>query len=125
MKKIVYQTGIALGLFSFSVGSALAAGDAVHGQELYQKMCIACHSIEYNGIGPAHKGVFNQKAGSRADYAYSPAVKVSKVIWNEKNLDKWLSNPEKFIPGQKMGFLVANAKDRADLIAYLKSDAVK
>jgi len=125
MKKIVHKAGFSLGLFSFMLGNAFAAGDAVHGQELYQKMCIACHSIDYNGIGPAHKGVFNQKAGSKADYAYSPAVKSSKVVWNEKSLDKWLANPEKFIPGQKMGFLVSNAKDRADLIAYLKSDAVK
>lgn len=125
MKKILYTVSAGLGLFSLLSGNVHAAGDAVHGQELYQKMCIACHSIEYNGVGPAHKGVFNQKAGSRADYNYSPAVKASKVVWNDKNLDKWLANPEKFIPGQKMGFMVASAKDRADLIAYLKSDAVK
>jgi cytochrome c len=125
MKKIVYKAGLSLGLFLFALGNTFAAGDAVRGQELYQKMCIACHSIDYNGIGPAHKGVFNQKAGRKADYTYSPAVKSSNVVWNEKNLDKWLANPEKFIPGQKMGFLVPKAKDRADLIAYLKSDAVK
>lgn len=101
--------------------SAGAAGNAVRGQALYQQMCIACHSIEYNGVGPAHKGVFGRKAGSALGYAYSQALKSSSIVWNEKTLDKWLAGPEKFVPGQKMGFIVASARDRADLIAYLKA----
>ena len=103
----------------------LAAGDAAHGQMLYQSMCMACHSIEYNGVGPAHMGVFGRKAGSAPGYTYSAAVAASKVVWNEKTLDKWLTNPEQFIPGQKMGFLVPAQKDRDDLIAYLKVATVK
>jgi cytochrome c len=67
--------------------------------------------------------VVGRKAGSVIDFDYSPALKKSKVIWNEKTLDKWLTNPEKFIPGQKMGFSVSDAKEREDLIAYLKSQA--
>lgn len=102
-------------------GSAVADGDAMHGQALYQQMCTTCHSIDYNGVGPAHKGVFKRKAGSAADYVYSPALRSSAIVWNEKMLDKWLANPERLIPGQKMGFKVASAKDRADLIAYLKT----
>ena len=35
-------------------------------------------------------------------------------------LDTWLSNPERTIPGQKMGYSVTDATDRADLIAYLR-----
>ena len=86
-------------------------------------MCVACHSIDYNGVGPAHKGLFGRKAGTRPDYVYSPAVKASSIVWSDKTLDKWLANPEKLIPGQKMGFMVPAAKDRADLIAYLKKEA--
>lgn len=97
-----------------------AAGDAVHGGQLYQARCTACHSIDYNGVGPAHKNLFGRKAGSLPDYSYSPALQASKVVWDEKTIDKWLTNPEKFIPGQKMGFLVASPQERADLIAYLK-----
>jgi cytochrome c len=102
-----------------------AAGQAAHGQMLYQSMCMACHSIEYNGVGPAHMGLFNRKAGSQRDYTYSAAVAASKVVWNEKTLDQWLTDPEKFIPGQKMGFMVASPQDREDLIAYLKVATVK
>ncbi|MDN2671871.1 c-type cytochrome [Janthinobacterium sp. SUN026] len=110
-------------LMAFS-GSA-TAGDAMHGQVLYKTMCISCHSIDYNGVGPAHKGVFGRKAGSVADYNYSPAVKASAIVWGEKTLDQWLSGPEKLIPGQKMGYLVPSAQDRADLIAYLKQESAR
>jgi cytochrome c len=84
-------------------------------------MCAACHSVDYNGVGPAHKGVFGRKAGSAKGYAYSPALQSSAVVWNAATLDRWLTDPEKFIPGQKMGFSVKSAKDRADLIAFLQS----
>jgi cytochrome c len=103
--------------------SALAGGDAVRGKGLYEKQCAACHSIEFNGVGPAHRGVFGRKAGNQADYAYSPALKASNTIWAEKTLDQWLANPERFIPGQKMGISVPSAKDRADIIAYLKTES--
>ncbi|MET3120682.1 cytochrome c [Oxalobacteraceae bacterium GrIS 2.11] len=99
---------------------ALAGGNAERGKALYQSKCAACHSIDYNGVGPAHKALWGRKAGSQAEFRYSDALKNSAVIWNETAIDKWLSNPEKFIPGQKMGFSVASSKERADLIAYLK-----
>lgn len=101
--------------------TASAAGDAVRGQMLYQNTCAACHSIDYNGVGPAHKGLFGRKAGSLPDYTYSLALKSANVVWDAKNLNRWLADPEKFIPGQKMGISVKSAKDREDLIAYLKT----
>jgi cytochrome c len=108
------------------IGAALAAGgaqaaDAVRGQSLYQQHCTACHSIDYNGVGPAHKGLFGRIAGKLPDYSYSPALQGSSIVWNADSLDKWLRNPEKLVPGQKMGFMVPSARDRADLIAYLKA----
>ena len=100
---------------------AYAIGDATNGKQLYSSRCIACHSIDENLAGPAHRGVYGRKAGSVTGFDYSPALKKSKVIWNEKTLDKWLTNPEKLIPGQKMGYSVSDSRDRKDLIAYLKS----
>ncbi|WP_405029609.1 c-type cytochrome [Methylibium sp.] len=40
-----------------------AAADAERGRSLYQSRCTACHSIEYNGVGPAHRGMFGRRAG--------------------------------------------------------------
>ena len=108
-------------LVALASGSVLGAGDAEHGQALYQARCSACHSIEYNGAGPAHKGLVGRKAGSAPGFAYSQALRDSAVVWNEDTLSKWLANPEAFIPGQRMFVQTPEAADRADLIAYLKS----
>lgn len=102
------------------VPTVSAAGDAVRGQQLYESRCIACHSVDQSRIGPAHQGVFGRRAGQVADYDYSPALKTSTLVWLEKTLDAWLANPERTIPGQKMGYQVTDANDRADLIAYLR-----
>jgi cytochrome c len=98
------------------------AADAARGKQLYESRCIACHSIDDNRVGPAHKGVFGRRAGAVNGYDYSAAVKKSKVVWNERTLDRWLANPESLIPGQKMGYSVPEAADRADLIAYLRKN---
>lgn len=99
------------------------AGDAARGETLYESRCEGCHSLDANRIGPAHRGVFGRKAGSAPGFAYSPSVKASKVIWTEPSLDAWLTNPQGFIKGSKMGFRVAQPQDRADLIAFLKANS--
>jgi cytochrome c len=112
---------IVLAVALMSIASAVfAAGDAVRGQQLYESRCVACHSVEQSRVGPAHQGVFGRRAGRVAGYDYSPALKASKLVWSDKTLDAWLTNPERTIPGQKMGYSVTDASDRADLIAYLK-----
>ena len=100
--------------------SALAAGDADVGLALYKARCSACHSLDYNGVGPAHRGVFERGAALAPGFAYSDALKSSHLIWDEASLERWLADPEKVAPGQRMGINVPDAKDRADLIAYLK-----
>jgi cytochrome c len=104
---------------------ALSAGDAPRGKALYETLCSVCHSVDENRVGPAHRGVFGRKAGSAPGYAYSPALASSSVTWSDASLDKWLLDPEKFIPGQKMGYSVSDAAERQDLIAYLKTLARK
>ena len=99
------------------------AADAQRGKSLYETRCTTCHSLEYHGAGPAHKGLFGRKAGSAPGYAYSKALKDSTVVWNGDALDKWLSGPDTFIPGQKMWFSIPDAVDRADIIAYLAAAA--
>ena len=45
-------------------------------------------------MGPRHRGVYGRKAGSLPDFAYSPALKSSNIVWDEETLDKWLTNPQ-------------------------------
>ena len=99
-----------------------ATGNVARGQTLY-KGCADCHSINENGVGPMHKGVVGRKAGSVAGYDYSPDLKNSGIVWTEENLDKWLTGPQAMVPETKMFFDVPDARDRADIIAYLKEKA--
>ena len=73
------------------------------------------------GSAPSTAACVGRTAGTVPDFNYSKAVKSSGVVWSEETLDKWLTNPQAFIPGQRMNFKVADPADRADLIAYLKS----
>jgi len=98
---------------------AHAQGDAERGKILYESRCIACHSIDANRVGPAHRGVVGRKAGAVRDYDYSAALRVSAIRWDARTLDRWLGDPERTIPGQKMNYQVGEAGDRADLIEYL------
>ena len=102
---------------------ARSTGDAARGATVYESLCAGCHAFDENRVGPAHRGVFGRKAGSAADYDYSEALASSKVVWSEETLDRWLSGPEKFIPGQKMSISVASEADRRDVIAYLKAQS--
>ncbi len=52
----------------------------------------------------------------------------SEVVWDEETLSEFLTNPQKFIPGNKMIWMdnkrvagrVSSDQLRADVIAYLK-----
>jgi cytochrome c len=88
---------------------------------LYESRCTACHSLDHSRIGPAHRGVFGRHAAQVAGFDYSPALRRTKVIWTARSLDRWLTNPEAFIPGQKMGYSISDPRDRADIIAFLAS----
>lgn len=110
--------------FALAAAPALAQ-DAERGRDLYDSRCFACHSLDANRIGPMHRGVFGRKAGSAAGFNYSNAVKTSAVVWNEDTLNRWLTNPQDVIPGQRMNFRVNAAQDRADIVAYLKKESGK
>ena len=112
-------------LFASCTASAIAAGDPAKGKEAYAQRCAACHSIEYNGAGPAHGGLLGRKAGTVPNFAYSAALKASSITWSDETLEKWLSDPEKFIPGQKMWISVPDSAERQNIIAYLRTETRK
>ncbi len=89
------------------------------GKALYEAKCSACHSVDANRVGPMHQGVLGRKAGSVKGYDYSEALAKSPIVWSRETLQAWLAGPEKLIPGQKMGFSLGEAADRADVVAFL------
>lgn len=103
---------------------ALAAGDALRGAALFQQ-CSACHSIKEGEqmTGPSLAHVWQKKSASNVDFhRYSDAMKRAHVVWNAETLDKWLADPDAFIPGTSMTFPGLRDRDaRQDLITYLKA----
>lgn len=97
-----------------------APPDAKRGQALFAERCSACHAADRNMAGPMLGGVFGREAGTAAGYPYSAALRQSKLVWGIDNLDKWLADPQAFVPGAKMPVRVLDANTRRDLIAYLR-----
>jgi cytochrome c len=108
---------------AFVVASTLPvrAADPEKGKVVFEQ-CAACHSLGDPGDydGPMLKGVIGRKAGSLEDYRYSAAMKRSDVMWDATTLDKYVTDPQAFIPGNRMAFAgISNRAERDDLIAYL------
>jgi len=103
------------------VATARADGDAARGEARFQE-CAACHRLEagVNEVGPSLHGIFMRKAAELADFRYSPAMKRSGVVWTPETVEKYIADPQAMIPANRMPYAgMANASDRADLIAYL------
>jgi cytochrome c len=115
----------ALALAALALAAVFADGargaDAGHGEEIYSR-CLACHALGYDRTGPRHCGLFGRRAGSVPGFAYSDAMKKSRIVWTAKTLDGFIADPLKTVPGTAMGYEgVKDPKERADLIAYLDS----
>jgi len=96
-----------------------AVGDVARGQALYQARCTACHAVDSNKIGPAHRGVMGRRVGGLKGYKYSDEMAQSRLRWTPQTLNVWLQDPEDLVAGQRMGFQVDGAQERGDLIAWL------
>lgn len=100
------------------IAVAAPAGNAANGAKVYQA-CMGCHALDDNDVGPRHRGVVGRRAGTQPGYAYSAALKASGLVWTGANLDRWLTDPQKLVPGAKMYFALPKPSDRADVIAFL------
>jgi PQQ-dependent dehydrogenase (methanol/ethanol family) len=106
---------------SLFCGLARADGDAAAGKTVFANQCSSCHTIEVgkNGFGPSLAAVLGRNSGSLAGYTYSPAMAHAGLTWDEKTLDLFLTSSTKEVPGTAMSVELANATDRANVIAYL------
>ncbi|MBL4615873.1 MAG: c-type cytochrome [Magnetovibrio sp.] len=110
----------ALACFAFLPATATMAAE---GAKLFKKKCAACHTLEAgkHKIGPSLAGIIGKQAGQQ-DFKKYKALKGSDIIWDEANLDAWITNPKKFI-GKRTSMVVKikKAEDRAAIIEYMKS----
>ena len=128
------RTVVVLGLGAAMVlvgiyGPAFAEGDATKGKAAFAK-CGICHQVGPGAktlVGPELNGIVGRKAASVADYPYSAGMKklgADGWVWTEENIDKWITDPKALIPDSPMALAFAGVPDageRADIIAYLKT----
>lgn len=110
-------------LAALSSPALAEAGDAARGQRGF-RACAPCHSLEpdRNMTGPSLADLWGRKAGSLLSFErYSDALKSSGIIWDDRSLDGWLTDPDRMVPDNDMPFNgIKDARDRADLLAFLK-----
>ncbi len=72
--------------------------------------------------GPSLANLWGRKAGSLPSFErYSDALKSSGIIWGDRSLDAWISDPQGMVPENTMPFDgIKEAGVRADLLAFLK-----
>lgn len=116
---VVYMLGV-IALLPWSSAVTVQDGDANRGQQLFGKRCGGCHSLDNDKEGPRLRGVYGRKAGTVSTFKYSDALTKAGISWNDVSLDKWLTEPDKFIPDVDMDFHLEKSDERADVIAYLK-----
>lgn len=83
-------------------------------------MCATCHKTEKgapNTIGPNLFAIGNSKAGDVPGFAFSPAMKTSKLKWTRANLIAFTMEPQKTLPGTRMPFAGLKNKQSAEQIA--------
>ncbi len=100
-------------------------GNVEAGKRVAKKTCTVCHSFDKGGkvvYGPNLFGIYGKKAASVEGYKYSDALKNSGLVWNDKNLAAFASNPEQFVKGTTARFPgLKSTKDAADILAYIKT----
>jgi cytochrome c2 len=131
MKKIGLVFAAALISASFAATPSFA-GDVAKGAKFAKKKCTICHSFgakfkKKGKVGPSLEGgVVGKKAGQVAKFKYSKGMKKAAkkgLMWDEANLDAFLTKPKKFIKGTKMSSYPGIKKPavRANVIAFLKT----
>jgi cytochrome c len=106
------------------IAPRLASADPARGEKVFLQ-CKACHVAEEGAqvtVGPNLWGVINRPVGSQPDYDYSDSLKAIGGHWDYETLSRYLFDPKAMAPESRMLFDgVKSARERADLLAYLRT----
>jgi cytochrome c len=102
-----------------------AAADEQSGRQVFERRCRGCHGstaapADYP-IGPRLDGIVGSKAGVADHGVHSRAVMDSGIVWDRASLRRFLSNPQREVPGTLMAASVSDPADLENLLDYLES----
>ncbi len=107
------------------LASAGAAAAQSVGERLFEQNCASCHTADSalaSRAGPGLFQVLGRKAGSVPGYPYSEAMAghgAKGRVWTREELDAFLTDPAKVVPGTTMPIGVLDKPQRAAVIDYL------
>jgi glucose/arabinose dehydrogenase len=110
-------------------GTASAAPSA--GQTYFERNCASCHTADAamaSRAGPPLYNVVGRKAASAPGYNYTDALTKAGAAgktWTRAELDVFLRDPGKDVPGTAMPIGIPDAKERALVIDYLAAQSGK
>ena len=87
--------------------------------------CVVCHSLEKNGkfrVAPNLWGIVgDKKARAKKTYSYSKELLNKGGVWTAEELDQFLADANKYLPGTSKSIKVTDAEERKQIIEYLKT----
>ena len=107
-----------------AVAVALAAADAAKGEKLVRSKCKSCHTWSKggrNGVGPNLWGVVGRKKATVGGFSYSSAMRAAGGDWSFEEMYTFLKRPSAKVKGTKMTYRLRKYKQRADVIAFLRT----
>jgi glucose/arabinose dehydrogenase len=111
--------------------AATANAAPTAGQTYFDQNCASCHTVDAaqtSRAGPGLFNVLNRKAAAVPGFNYTDALTragAAGKTWTKEELDVFLRDPNKDVPGTAMPIGVSDAKQRAALIDYLATQSGK
>ena len=107
-----------------TLSPAPGANAADAGKELFEKRCGGCHALDRERKA---RDCAAFTAGGRFGRLV-PVFRSAEEVQDHvecRDAGRWLTDPEKVVPGNDMAFRVEKAEERAEIIAYLKQNSGK
>lgn len=98
----------------------LRNADYQRGRVVFLQRCSACHTLNDGGLalaGPNLWRLFERRVGSADGFQFSDALKGARFRWTPDQLNRWVSDPAGFLPGNRM--LIPEAVPEPDRIPLL------
>lgn len=118
------KSGVRLLVAALVCSAPLTAAQAQSAPPSFAQ-CAICHATTAGApakIGPTLAGVAGKPAATRPGFAYSDAMKKSKIVWTDAQLNAYLTAPMTMVKGTKMAYPgQPNAANRTAIIAYMKT----
>ncbi len=84
--------------------------------------CVVCHDLAKGAswrVAPNLWGIVDAPKANAKGYGYSLALAQAGGTWTAKELDEYLTNPNRFLPGTNKTISVADPEERARIIKFL------